>query len=242
MIEISHDEQGAAEIPALPDAVRQHLGQLLAAAYDQPESEPEPPERFSALLAQLDCALAGVADRDAEVFRSGLLAAVPTLRRFARSLGCDHAAADDVVQDVVLRAWRSQSSFRPGTNLEAWLFTITRNQFYSLTRKQGREVEDVDGEFTNRLATAPEQTGCADLQDVRTALARLPTAMRETLMLVAVEGMSHEQVAEVMGCQVGTVKSRVFRARERLVALLGYDGNDIGADRLTLSAMSGQPD
>lgn len=228
----------ADDAPALPDAVRQHLGRLLAAAYAPVDGEPSTPERFTTLLAQLDHALTEVQGRDAEVFRSGLLAAVPTLRRFVRSLGCDYATADDVVQDVMLRAWRSQSSFQPGTNLEAWLFTITRNQFYSLTRKRGREVEDVDGEFTSRLAVAPEQTGCADLQDVRTALTRLPTAMREALVLVAVEGMSHEQVAEVMGCQVGTVKSRVFRARERLVALLGYDGDDVGSDKLTLSAMS----
>lgn len=241
MIEISHDKQGAAETPALPDPVRRHLGQLLAAAYDQPESDPEPPERFSALLVRLDCALAGVANRDAEAFRAGLLAAVPALRRFVRSLGCDHAAADDVVQDVVLRAWRSQSSFQPGTNLEAWLFTITRNQFYSLTRKKVREVEDVDGKFTSRLATPPDQMGHADLHDVRAALALLPDSMREALILVTVEDMSYEQAAEVMGCQIGTVKSRVFRGRGRLARLLGYDGSDIGADWITLSAMSGQP-
>lgn len=199
--------------PALPDAVRQHLGQLLAAAYAPIDREPSTPERFTALLAQLDRALTGVQDRDAEAFRAGLLAAVPALRRFVRSLGCDHAAADDVVQDVVLRAWRSQSSFQPGTNLEAWLFTITRNQFYSLVRKKGREVEDVDGEFTNRLATLPEQMGHVDLHDVRAALARLPDTMREALILVAVEDMNYEQAAEVMGCQIGTVKSRVFRGR-----------------------------
>ncbi|WP_342772518.1 sigma-70 family RNA polymerase sigma factor [Methylobacterium radiodurans] len=210
---------------------------MLAVAYADPAIVAEPPAHFANLLARLDQALMEADDRDAEAFRTGLLAAVPSLRRYVRSLGCDHVTADDVVQDVLLRAWRSRASFRAGTNLDAWLFTITRNQFFTVKRKRGREVEDVEGEFTDRLSVIPEQPGRVDLQDVRTALDRLPDVMREALVLVALEGLSYEEAAEVMRCQVGTVKSRVSRARERLAGLLGYGGGDLGQDEVTLAVM-----
>ncbi len=223
--------------PNLPDAVRRHLGQVLAAAYADPDPVADPPDHFVNLLERLDQALTAADDRDAEAFRTGLLTAVPSLRRYARSLGCDRVTVDDVVQDVLLRAWRSRASFRSGTNLDAWLFTITRNQFLTVRRRRGREVEDVDGEFTDRLSTIPGQMGHVDLQDVRAALEQLPDMMREALVLVALEGLSYEEAAEVMRCQVGTVKSRVSRARERLAALLGYGGGDVGQDEVTLAAL-----
>jgi RNA polymerase sigma-70 factor (ECF subfamily) len=224
--------------PALPDSVRRHLGGLLRLAYD--EAPPEVPERFTELLARLGQAMGragGLAAGDEATFRTGLLASVPALRRFALSLAREPAAADDLVQDALLRAWRGRGGFEPGTNLEAWLFTILRNVFYSRHRRQTREIPDSDGDYAGRLATAPEQGGHLDLQDVRAALDRLAPVMREALVLVGIENLSYEEAAAVMECQIGTAKSRVWRARAQLARMLGYGGADIGSDGLTLSAL-----
>jgi RNA polymerase sigma-70 factor (ECF subfamily) len=126
-------------------------------------------------------------------------------------------------------------AFTPGTNLEAWLFTILRNVFYSQHRKQGREVADTDGNYAERLTSIPEQGGHLDLQDVRAALDRLAPVMREALVLVAIENLSYEEAAVVMNCRIGTVKSRVWRAREQLARMLGYNGTEIGSDGVMLS-------
>ncbi|MFC6791373.1 sigma-70 family RNA polymerase sigma factor [Methylobacterium komagatae] len=223
--------------PALPDSIRRHLGALLRAAY---EDAPREPDGFADLLSRLDKAL-GQTGRlgadDEEAFRTGLLASVPALRRFALSLAREPAAADDLVQDALLRAWRGRGGFSPGTNLEAWLFTILRNVFYSRHRRQTREVPDSDGDYAGRLAAAPEQGGHLDLQDVRAALDRLAPVMREALVLVGIENMSYEEAAAVMECQIGTAKSRVWRARAQLARMLGYGGADIGSDGVTLSAL-----
>ncbi|MDP4026967.1 sigma-70 family RNA polymerase sigma factor [Methylobacterium sp. NEAU 140] len=231
------------ERPALPGEIRRHLGRLLASAYAADPSAPSASERFADLLAQLTDALDAsdaASRRDAAAFQAGLLTSTPALRRFALSLTHDPAAADDLVQDTLLRAWRSRAKFVPGTNLEAWLFTILRNAFYSIRRKQGREVSDSDGAHAERLTSSPEQGGHLDLQDLRTALEHLPASQREALLLVTVEDLSYEEAAAVMGCQIGTVKSRVWRAREQLARMLGYDGAEVGSDGVVLSAMSGQ--
>ncbi len=224
--------------PALSDAVRRHLGSLLRSAYE--EAGPGEPDRFAELLARLGTALdrpGGLGAANEAAFRTGLLASVPALRRFALSLAREPAAADDLVQDALLRAWRGRGGFEPGTNLEAWLFTILRNVFYSRHRRQTREVPDSDGDYAGRLAAAPEQGGHLDLQDVRAALDRLAPVMREALVLVGIENLSYEEAAAVMQCQIGTAKSRVWRARAQLARLLGYGGGDIGSDGVTLSAL-----
>ena len=113
-----------------------------------------------------------------------------------------------------------------------------RNQYYSVHRKHAREVQDSDGDYAGRLATLPEQNGHLDLQDVTVALDKLPAAMREALILVALEDLSYEDAARVMNCQIGTVKSRVWRARQQLAIHLGYSGSEVGADHTTLSAIS----
>ncbi len=141
----------------------------------------------------------GLGAADEATFRTGLLASVPALRRFALSLAREPAAADDLVQDALLRAWRGRGGFEPGTNLEAWLFTILRNVFYSRHRRQTREVSDSDGDYAGRLAAAPEQGGHLDLQDVRAALDRLAPVMREALVLVGIENLSYEEAAAVCG-------------------------------------------
>lgn len=224
--------------PALPDSVRRHLGALLRSAFD--EAGPQEPDRFAELLSRLATAMGrsgGLGAADEATFRTGLLASVPALRRFALSLAREPAAADDLVQDALLRAWRGRGGFEPGTNLEAWLFTILRNVFYSRHRRQTREVSDSDGDYAGRLAAAPEQGGHLDLQDVRAALERLAPVMREALVLVGIENLSYEEAAAVMECQIGTAKSRVWRARAQLARMLGYGGADIGSDGVTLSAL-----
>ncbi|GJE60854.1 sigma-70 family RNA polymerase sigma factor [Methylobacterium trifolii] len=223
--------------PILPETVRNHLGDRLKAAYADLRQVP-PPARIADLVARLDASLAAAQGRDEGAFRSGLLEAVPSLHNFAVSLTRNPVSADDLVQDTLLRAWRSRGSFQTGTNLGAWLFTIMRNGFYSVHRKHAREVADTDGEHAARLATAPAQGGYLDLQDVQRALGCLPAPMREALILVAVENVSYEEAATILDCRIGTVKSRVWRAREQLAQALGYTGAEVGADRVTLSALS----
>jgi RNA polymerase sigma-70 factor (ECF subfamily) len=165
--------------------------------------------------------------------RDALLGAVPSLRAFAVSLTGNFDRADDLVQDTLLRALSHIDRFERGTNLNAWLFTILRNLFHSQYRKRKREVEDVDGSYAARLKTAPEQGARLDFEDFRIALAKLPPDQREALLLVGAHGFSYEDAAHIMGCAIGTVKSRVNRARMRLAALLSVeDAEDLGTDRL----------
>jgi RNA polymerase sigma-70 factor (ECF subfamily) len=170
--------------------------------------------------------------------RNDLLAALPSLRAFALSLVHDRNRADDLVQDTIMRAWKAIDRFEPGTNLNAWLFTILRNLFYSEFRKKTREVEDPEGTYAATLRTAPDQQSHLDYEDMRTALAKVPHDQREALILVAAEGMSYEEAAAITGVAVGTVKSRVNRARHRLTLLLHHDAADeIGPDHVTKAAL-----
>jgi RNA polymerase sigma-70 factor, ECF subfamily len=171
-------------------------------------------------------------------FRDALLAAVPSLRAFAISLSGNVDRADDLVQDTLVRAIANAHRFEPGTNLNAWLFTILRNLFHSEYRKRRREVEDPDGVYAEQLTRQPEQGARLDFEDFRSALATLPSEQREALLLVGASGFSYEETAAICGCAVGTVKSRVNRARLRLAQLLGLDGvEDLGPDRLTRAAI-----
>jgi len=172
------------------------------------------------------------------LIRDGLVAALPSLRAFAISLTHDITFADDLVQETILRAWNAADRFEPGTNLNAWLFTILRNQFLSARRKAAREVEDADGNHAARLTTPPNQKDRIEVEDMRAALARLPEAQREAVLLVGASGFSYEEAGEIMGVAVGTVKSRVHRARMSLAEMLATDGpDDLGADAMTLAAM-----
>ena len=168
---------------------------------------------------------------DERSFKRDMLATLPSLRAFAVSLSGRADRADDLVQDAILKAWANQASFKPGTNIKAWLFTILRNEFYSQMRKAGREVQDTDGTYSSRFASAPEQHGHLDLQDFKKALDTLPEDQREAIVLVGAEGFAYEEAAEICGCPVGTIKSRVSRARLRLQELLGIENeNEFGPD------------
>lgn len=236
MLELSLDADTIdTQAPRLPDSVQYHLGLLLAATYAQDNVEPTIADRFAELLRLLDGAFGRAQDGREKAFQTALLAMVPNLQRFARSLLRSHVGADDLLQNTLLRAWRSRASFAPGTNLEAWLFTIMRNQFYNEHRKRGREVQDEDGAQAERMVSLPEQGGHLDLSDVQAALDRLAPPMRQALVLVAIENLTYEETAAVMQCRIGTVKSRVWRAREQLARMLGYNGTEIGSDGVMLS-------
>ncbi len=164
--------------------------------------------------------------------RDALLAAVPRLRAFAISLSGNVDRADDLVQETMLRALANIDSFEPGTNLLAWLFTILRNLFLSEYRKRRREVEDPDGAFADTLTSQPEQTGRIEFLEFHNAMAKLPPEQREALILIAAAGFSHEEAASICKCAVGTIKSRVNRARNRLAKLLAIEGiEDFGPDK-----------
>ena len=156
-------------------------------------------------------------------FHDSLVAALPKLRVHALSLTRDRAEADDLVQDAVALALRSSDKFEPGTNFAAWSHSIVRNRFISLARRRRKQLE-LDG--AARHAAMDGAGPCNDqrlaLKELARMLELLPAALREALLLVVVRGLSHDEVAAVQGCAVGTARSRVFRARHLLrVWLLG---------------------
>jgi RNA polymerase sigma-70 factor, ECF subfamily len=173
--------------------------------------------------------------------RDQMLVAVPSLRAFAISLTGNLDRANDLVQETLLRAWANLDRFERGTNLEAWLFTILRNLFHSEYRKRRREVEDADGAFAAKLRTQPDQQTHLDYEDFLTALAKLPPDQREALLLVGAQGMSYEEAAEVCNVPVGTIKSRVNRARNRLAELLDINSEaEIGPDSVLKAALAAE--
>lgn len=158
-----------------------------------------------------------------EEFRTQIVERLPKLRAFARSIVGDPAKADDLVQNAIVRALTNADSFGAGTNLTAWLFTILRNNFYSEVRKFRQEVEDADGVHAARLVTKPGQMAKLEFRDFQSALATLPLEQREALVLIGGSGLAYEEAATICGCAVGTIKSRVNRARARLKELINPD-------------------
>ncbi|KLK93441.1 RNA polymerase sigma factor [Microvirga vignae] len=167
-----------------------------------------------------------------------MLAAVPHLRAFAISLSGNVEYADDLVQSALMRGLENLDKFQPGTSMQAWLFTILRNHYYTELRKHRREVEDPDGAMAEKLAVLPEQGSRLDFTDMQAALARLSPEQREALLLVSAEGVSYEEAAQICRVNIGTLKSRVNRARTRLAELLALDAEeDLGPDRLVKAAL-----
>ena len=131
-------------------------------------------------------------------------------------------------------------SFQPGTNMSAWMFTILRNLFRSEYRKRRREVEDTDGSYAESLKSHPEQNSHLEFKEFKSALAKLPQDQREALILVGASGFSYEEAAAICECAVGTIKSRVNRARSKLAALLYVDGaEDFGPDETVRAVIGG---
>ncbi|HEX3943069.1 MAG TPA: sigma-70 family RNA polymerase sigma factor [Rhizomicrobium sp.] len=162
------------------------------------------------------------ADDDAQ-FKHDLLDLIPFLRAFARSLCGNQETADDLAQETLVKAWQARDMFAPGTNLKAWLFTILRNQFYSDRRRAWRQAP-WDQDAAERIpGSAGEQAWAAELSDTTRALSCLSDEQREALILVGAGGFSYEDAARICNCAVGTVKSRVARARKSLIAILEGD-------------------
>jgi RNA polymerase sigma-70 factor (ECF subfamily) len=171
-------------------------------------------------------------------FRDELLRITPQLRAFAISLSGNLDLADDLVQETILRALANSHRFEPGTSLQAWAFTILRNFFLTDVRSRRKLVEDPDGMLAASLSVIPNQSGRLEFQELLGALAKLPHEQRETLLLVGAQGFSYEETADITGVQIGTVKSRVSRARARLAELLNFEQADnFGTDRMVKAVL-----
>ena len=210
---------------ALNSSIQAHLGQHLRTWYGDPAGDKLPP-KLARLLDRVAQVIRARTELIDQAFVDGVLASVTSLRAFAISLTRDAEKADDLVQETVLRAISKQEQFVAGTNLQAWLFTILRNQFCSDHRKSLREVEDGDGSYAATMIALPDQDDRIMIHDLEAALHKLPEGQREAILLVGADGLSYEEAAQVLGCAVGTVKSRVNRARSCLAELMRLAGED----------------
>jgi RNA polymerase sigma-70 factor (ECF subfamily) len=163
-------------------------------------------------------------------WREEVVALIPALRAFAWSLSHNGSDADDLVQDTLIKAWTNREKFEPGTNLRAWLFTILRNTYYTAVLRRRREVRDEAGEYAGALRSPPTQDWSVAMHALQAALQKLPVEHREALILVGAAGLSYEEAAEICGCALGTIKSRVNRARARLLKIMdAEDASDVMA-------------
>jgi RNA polymerase sigma-70 factor, ECF subfamily len=156
-------------------------------------------------------------------WRDDVVALIPALRAFAWSLSHNASDADDLVQDTLIKAWTNRDKFEDGTNLRAWLFTILRNTYYTNVVRRRREVRDEDGVHAATLTSPASQDWSVAMTALEAALKRLPDEHREALILVGGAGLTYEEAAEICGCALGTIKSRVNRARGRLLKLMEAD-------------------
>jgi RNA polymerase sigma-70 factor (ECF subfamily) len=176
----------------------------------------------------MDAASTPRSAHDDRVFERELVQLIPQMRAFARSLCGDPTFADDLAQDAVAKAWSARASFAIGTNMKAWLFMILRNHFYSEARRSWRSYA-LDPEIAaNTLVAADDPSAAVELDELRRALAMLPEAQREPLILIGAAGLSYEEVSEITGVTVGTIKSRVSRARDRVALILAQ--GEVAAD------------
>ncbi len=165
-------------------------------------------------------------------WQTRLLELIPNLRAFAHSLCKNPDYADDLVQQTLLKAWKNRQTFREGSNLKAWLFAILRNSFLTEFRRKKFETDDPDEQLQGSLVSRGRQQAHMDMLDFELALAKLSQEQREVLILIGAEGVSYDEAALICGCAIGTIKSRMNRARERLCELMGVDGaQDFGPDK-----------
>jgi RNA polymerase sigma-70 factor, ECF subfamily len=157
-------------------------------------------------------------------FGAEMVAQIPYLRAFAISLSGSYSVADDLVQDTLVKAWSHADSFEPGTNFRAWLVTILRNTYFSQYRKRSREVQDSDNVLAEQIPVKGGQESNVTMQDVQKALNKLAPEHREILLMIGITELSYEEAAAVCNIAVGTVKSRLNRARAKLAEHLGLSG------------------
>jgi RNA polymerase sigma factor (sigma-70 family) len=161
---------------------------------------------------------------DDMAFKAELAAIIPHLRAFGRSLSGSRDMADDLVQETMLKAWAARTRFQPGTSMRAWTFIILRNIFLSQMRRN-RFRGEWDDLVADRILAAPAgQDKQLELADVHRAMQLLPRAQREALILVGAGGFAYEEAAEICGVAVGTIKSRVARARVALDTIIAEGG------------------
>ncbi|MGH8807932.1 MAG: sigma-70 family RNA polymerase sigma factor [Noviherbaspirillum sp.] len=164
--------------------------------------------------------------------RDELIDVLPRLRRYARLLTGDRNRADDLVQDALERALAREASFRNGSNLRPWLFSLMHNLFIDGTRS--REAVDWAADASELPdLSAPRESDPVALRDIHTAMEKLPSDQREVLLLVAVEGMRYREAAEILALPVGTVMSRLARAREKMQEMLGGSPAGVGVGEAT---------
>jgi len=159
--------------------------------------------------------------KPSNAFLQQVLALVPVLRAFGRSLCADANLAEDLVQDTILKAWDNRARFQWGSNMKAWLLTILRNRYYSELRHRRFEVEDPDGKHAAGLTVQPDHEVASEVDALSRALDELRDEQRQALLLVFAGGLSYTQAASVCNCAVGTIKSRIARGRDHLSELLG---------------------
>lgn len=163
--------------------------------------------------------LASISDSE---FKKLLAETIPHLRAFGRSLSGNIDTADDLVQEAMLKAWAARAKFKPGSNMRAWTFTILRNVFISQMRRNKFKGEYDELAAEKLLAAPAPQDAPLHLSDLQRGLMQLPDNQREAVILVGAGGFSYEEAAEICGCKVGTVKSRVSRAREALSVMVEH--------------------
>ena len=206
---------GSEAIPlGLSEEIISHLGVELRKLYADP-LEQKVPVYLRRLRKRAFQVLRARHEPVSEAFVAELMSLLPEVRRFALSLTRDLNHAEDLIQETVLRALSQHERYAEGTNLRAWLFTILRNLFFTGTRRGRREVEDPDGSLALALSVLPDQEDKLVHQKLASAFGGLRTEFQEVLSSVFLEGLSYEETAVRAGCAVGTVKSRVNRARKQ---------------------------
>jgi RNA polymerase sigma-70 factor (ECF subfamily) len=175
-------------------------------------------------------------------FRSALVDSIPHLRAFARSLTRNRDRADDLVHDAAVRALAAADQFTPGTNFKAWIFTILRNLYYNEGRKDHSRNVPFDETTVTEHAIPATQEAALEFCDFRRAFWQLGEDHREVLMLVGASGLSYEEAAKICDCAVGTIKSRVSRARQELTRLLSEDMLEISRAESAPIAQAEAPD
>ncbi|MDR2856546.1 MAG: sigma-70 family RNA polymerase sigma factor [Novosphingobium sp.] len=166
-----------------------------------------------------------------DAFRRDLLAVLPHLRAFARGLCGRPDFADDLVQETAIKAWSARDRFMPGSNMRAWTFAILRNHYLSELRRNRHQAEYDPDSAERLLVMDADQEAPLHLSDMELALRKLSPERREALMLIGAGGFTYEEAAKICGCAVGTMKSRVARARDQLAHLLDPEGDTIGSER-----------